>query len=446
MGRYLCERLLGEGGMGVVLLASDELLGRHVALKVIRPELANDPVCRERLLREARAAAKLKSPHTARVLDVAAPNSDTPFVVYEYLEGADLRTVLEERGPLRIPIAVTFLLHACDALAEAHSHGIVHRDLKPENFFCAVLADGTPSIKLLDFGISKVVGLDDSFALTRPDALVGSPAYMAPEQLRRVADSRSDIWALGAVLYELVTGSPAFDGECVADVWAAILSQDARPASQLRSDLPAEVEAVIERCLRRDPDQRFQSVGDLARELAPFASAAEASNESGLRRSVRATRGDRKPGRRTVTTSSTSMSWRSSGSPRSARRPLSWLLAMPLQHRLVLGGLLGGLALGGAVAVIGNGESSPANEPVRLPARSPAAPANEPVSPRSAAPANEPATPAPVVQSLQKPQTAKRKLVRQAPRAHAQVPDDRLPLRDVTELDPYDPASFGGRR
>src|SRR5450755_319444 len=215
-GKYRIEAVLGEGGMGIVLSATHIELGSRVAIKVLRPELAHTEDAVSRLLVEARSAASIRSEHVARVLDVGRLESGLPFLVLEHLEGRDLQQILARSGRLASQVAVDFVLQACQALSEAHSAGIVHRDLKPENLFLTYRADGTPVVKVLDFGISKRLSHDGrEAARTNPSELLGSPLYMAPEQMKGSVsiDARVDIWSLGVVLYELCTGQSPFFGE-----------------------------------------------------------------------------------------------------------------------------------------------------------------------------------------------------------------------------------------
>ncbi|HEX2880041.1 MAG TPA: serine/threonine-protein kinase, partial [Polyangiaceae bacterium] len=206
-GKYRIDRVLGVGGMGVVVAATHLDLDTKVAIKVMRDELLSEPSAVQRLMLEARAAAKIKSEHVARVLDVSTLPSGVPYIVMEYLDGCDLAQLLTEHGALPVAQVADYLLEACEALAEAHAAQIIHRDLKPENLFVARAADGSPTIKVVDFGISKQLGPAASErALTNPSTAVGSPQYMAPEQMQgRPIDVRADIWALGTILYQAVT-------------------------------------------------------------------------------------------------------------------------------------------------------------------------------------------------------------------------------------------------
>ena len=207
--RYLIDSVLGEGGMCFVYRARRLHLDDHVAIKLLRPEMASEKILVERFLREGRAVASIRSEHVVRVIDVERLPNGSPYLVLEYLEGTDLDAHLASEGPLEIATAVDLVLQACEAIAEAHEAGIVHRDLKPANLFLSRFSDGSPWIKVLDFGISKVVRSNSLHDIGSMDASVlGSPRYMAPEQVRasRDMDHRVDIWALGTILYELLAG------------------------------------------------------------------------------------------------------------------------------------------------------------------------------------------------------------------------------------------------
>jgi serine/threonine-protein kinase len=273
-GKYRVDRVLGVGGMGVVVAATHLQLDQHVALKFMLPEALRLPLLLERFAREARAAVRLKSDHVARVLDVGTLESGSPYMVMEYLDGRDLGSVVETDGALATETAVDFVLQACDAVAEAHSLGIIHRDLKPRNLFVTRRNDGRPLVKVLDFGIAKHTGSSGvDLSLTKTTDVVGSPNYMSPEQLRasKGADERSDIWALGVILYELLTGVVPFNAESVTQLIAMVLSEDPRPIRELRGDVPVELGRTVERCLQKDPAARFASVAEFAAALEPFA-------------------------------------------------------------------------------------------------------------------------------------------------------------------------------
>jgi serine/threonine-protein kinase len=271
--KFRIDDVLGEGGMGVVYKAVHLDLETPVAIKIVRDDLARREDVVERMLREARVAAKLRSEHVARVIDVGKLPSGAPYIVMEHLEGQDLARYLDEAHKAPPDTAVSFVLQVCEAVAEAHAAGIVHRDLKPDNLFLTTSADGVPVVKILDFGISKNLATTDSNrSLTQPSMLIGSPDYMSPEQMQIGGEvgPRSDIWSLGAVLYELLTGWPPFAADSIPAICARVIYQEPDPPRTLEPSIPEGLEEVVLSCLRKDPDARFQSVGDLAWALAPF--------------------------------------------------------------------------------------------------------------------------------------------------------------------------------
>ncbi len=274
-GKFRIERVLGQGGMGVVVAAKHLQLDETVALKFLRAHASSDPDALARFAREARAAAKLKSEHVARVLDAGIADDGTPYIVMEYLEGRTLGRVLEDQGRLDVATATEYAIQTCEGLAEAHARGIVHRDIKPENLFLVERSQGWRVLKILDFGISK-------FAVARgaPDAniatqsMMGSPCYMSPEQLRSTAtvDHRTDIWSLGATLFELIAGGTAYRaGQTLPQLIAAILEQPTPRLVDVWPDVPAELSAVVARCMTKDREERFGSAAELALALLPFA-------------------------------------------------------------------------------------------------------------------------------------------------------------------------------
>ncbi|HEX8796090.1 MAG TPA: serine/threonine-protein kinase [Polyangiaceae bacterium] len=274
-GKYRVERVIGEGGMGIVVAAMHEGLDQKVAIKFLAPEAVRNQEVVERFMREAKVAAKVKSEHVARVSDVGRVDGNAPFIVMEYLEGADLAGMIDTQKALPIDEVCEIGLQACEALAEVHAAGIVHRDLKPSNLFITRRADGSPCLKLLDFGISKFTSMGDNGtdpALTATATVMGSPSYMSPEQLKstKEVDARTDVWSLGAVLYEALTGKPAFRGETVPQVVAMIASEDPAIPSGIRQDIPSELETAVLACLVKNADQRSTLVG-LARTLVRFA-------------------------------------------------------------------------------------------------------------------------------------------------------------------------------
>lgn len=273
-GKYQVRRLLGEGGMGFVVEAEDLGLERSVAIKFLQPEYTCHGEARERFLREARAAAKIHSEHVARVIDVNVTQQGTPYMVMEYLEGVDLCQLLKQEDHLSIEAACLYLIQACEPLAEAHTQGIVHRDLKPANLFLECHAGGAARVKLLDFGISKTLGPDNvDKALTRTSASMGSPLYMSPEQMRssRDVDCRTDVWALGVILFEALSGQVPFEGGSVPEVAAQILLEQPRDLLQAAPWVPVQLADCVMRTLAKEPDDRVANVGELAKAIAPFA-------------------------------------------------------------------------------------------------------------------------------------------------------------------------------
>jgi serine/threonine protein kinase len=272
-GKYRVDRVLGVGGMGVVVAATHLHLDQKVAIKfMLTPGLQN-PALVERFAREARAAVRLKSDHVARVLDVGVLESGSPYMVMEFLEGNDLGEMIGRYGAMPVETAVDCVLQACDAVAEAHSLGIVHRDLKPRNLFWTRRNDGRALVKVLDFGISKHKSAVPDLSLTRTTEIIGSPNYMSPEQFRaaRAADERSDIWALGVILYELLTGHVPFEADTITQLTAMVLTDPPRPIATLRPDVPEDLARAIACCLEKDPAKRFASVAKLAEALQSFA-------------------------------------------------------------------------------------------------------------------------------------------------------------------------------
>lgn len=274
LDKYRVERVLGEGGMGVVVAATNLTLGQTVALKFLLPEVLGGSETLERFQREARIASRLRSEHVAKVIDAGTLEDGSPYIVMEYLKGDDLGHVLRDKGPLAVSDAVDYLLQACEAVAEAHSQGIVHRDLKPSNLFLTTSVDGRPMVKVLDFGICKVRSSDEDASITSTAALVGSPSYMSPEQIRSAkhVDARTDIWSLGVTLYELLTGRLPFAAAGPSATIAKIVADAPEPLRTARPEVPAELEAVVSRCLAKNPADRFRSVGSFSRALRTFGS------------------------------------------------------------------------------------------------------------------------------------------------------------------------------
>jgi eukaryotic-like serine/threonine-protein kinase len=274
--KYRVERVLGEGAMGIVLAARHLELDELVAIKCIRAQMPWSPDVIARFAREAKASARLKSEHIAKVIDVGVSPPVGPYMVMEYLEGEDLAAVLKRRGPLPVRRAAEYLMQICEALAHAHAASIIHRDVKPENLFLTRHGE-LELMKVLDFGISKAPQAGRVFggeiSVKETSVLMGTPLYMSPEQIRstREVDHRSDIWSLGVVMFELLTGRPAFAAETVTQVCALVLEAATPPLAEHCENAPPALAAIIERCLMKDPAQRYQSAAELANALLPFA-------------------------------------------------------------------------------------------------------------------------------------------------------------------------------
>ncbi len=271
-GKFRIEEVLGRGGMGVVVAATHLHLDERVALKFLSPEALEHRESVTRFEREARAAVKIKSEHVARVTDVGTLENGSPYMVMEFLNGMDLGQYLAQQGTLPIEEAVGYILQACEAIAEAHSLGIVHRDLKPANLFRIIRTDGTPSVKVLDFGISKVTTGQEA-SMTQTSSMMGSPYYMSPEQMTssKNVDHRTDIWALGVILHELLTGKVPYEGETIPEVCAKVLQVAPPDLSDFRADAPWELQTVIGRALAKKREERYQNVAEFSQALRAYA-------------------------------------------------------------------------------------------------------------------------------------------------------------------------------
>jgi serine/threonine-protein kinase len=391
-GKYRIDGILGAGAMGIVYAAHHLLLDETVALKVLRHELVAYPDSIKRFTREARAAAKIKNEHVTRVFDIGELADGAPYIVMESLEGEDLARWLATRGALHLEEAILFVLQACEALAEAHVLGIVHRDLKPSNLFCSRRPDGALSIKVLDFGISKVAELatptSDSGTASGAKGTVGSPFYMSPEQMQSAydVDHRTDIWALGVILFELLTTALPFEGESVPDVCIKVATQPPRRLRELRSDLPYEIESTISTCLEKDPDSRFENLAEFAGSLFPYASK---TARLSIDRIVQVSRKARSTAVRAALENSASLR----PSDRGTIRPLGATVPPALVESR---GHLPWLGLGG-VAVVALGVILFWTRPVSKGAHSPTeSPLTGKAATQPAAPARAPAEPIPI--------------------------------------------------
>ncbi len=282
-GRLRLERVIGHGAFGVVMQARHLALSAPVAVKFLSPSVVGDAESVARFLREARAAVRIQNQHVVRVMDVGTLESGLPYIVMELLEGTSLDDLVARTGPIAVPEAARYALQVCEALAEAHALGIVHRDLKPANLFLTRRASGGSLVKVLDFGMSKIVdparleplesgGVGRS--LTRTNAVMGSPLFMSPEQFRdsKGVDERTDVWGVGAVLYHLLVGRPPFQAPDLFSLAERVRTEAACPPSTLRPEVPKALDAIVLRCLEKEPARRYASaeaLGEALRALLP---------------------------------------------------------------------------------------------------------------------------------------------------------------------------------
>jgi tRNA A-37 threonylcarbamoyl transferase component Bud32 len=286
LGQYRLCRMIGSGGMGEVYLAEHQMMKRPCAIKLIRPGKAADPQALARFEREVRATAKLSHWNTIEIFDYGRTDDGTFYYVMEYLPGLSLGDLVDKHGPLPPARAVHLLIQTCDALSEAHSRGLIHRDIKPGNIFSAQRGGIYDVAKLLDFGLAKPVSADvPPVQLTQEGSITGSPLYMSPEQALGDSepDARSDIYSLGAVAYYLLTGVPPFDGDKAIKIILAHAHHPVLPPSRLRSEIPADVEAVVMRCLAKNPADRFQTAVELRQALADCVAAGGWTHEDAAR-------------------------------------------------------------------------------------------------------------------------------------------------------------------
>jgi serine/threonine-protein kinase len=278
LGQYQLRRRLGAGGMGEVYLAEHVLLKQPCAVKLIRPERAGDPAILRRFEREVQATARLKHWNTVQIFDYGHAPDGTFYYVMEYLPGPTLEQLVKRHGPLAPGRAVHLLGQACAALREAHAMGLIHRDVKPANLMICERGGVHDVVKVLDFGLVKAVGLDGGDeSLTQEGAIAGTPAYMSPEQAagHTHLDARSDVYSLGALAYFLLTGLPPFPRDTVIQQIIAHIHDPVRPLTDLRPEVPADLQAVVLRCLEKDPARRFADVNNLHEALAACACAGQ---------------------------------------------------------------------------------------------------------------------------------------------------------------------------
>jgi len=273
-GKYHLERLLGEGGMGAVYLGRHLLIGKRLAVKFLHAELTGNEEAVKRFYREAQAAAAIGHKNIVDVLDVGVTPAGEPYLVMEYLEGEGLCALLERKGPMDLAAACAVLEPTLIALAAAHDKLVVHRDLKPDNIFLVRQPNEAPTVKLIDFGISKFAGAGDATRLTRDGTTLGTPAYMSPEQARGAADvdHLTDIYAMGVIFYEMLTGGLPFASGSYNELLFEILTGAPRDPAVVRPEFPEEARPVIERAMAREAGARYASARDLldaVRELVP---------------------------------------------------------------------------------------------------------------------------------------------------------------------------------
>lgn len=353
-GKYRVESIVGVGGMGFVVAATHVELSQPVAIKFLLPDFAGNPEAVARFQREAQSAARIRNDHVARVFDIGRMSGVGPFLVMEYLVGSDLAAELQAWKALSVQDAVDLLMQACEGTAEAHALGIVHRDLKPANLFIVRGRGGEPVVKLLDFGISKTLPTEGQAPvdLTSTTSVMGSPSYMSPEQIRssKLVDHRTDVWALGVILFEMLTGGTPFEADSVQGMCAAIAADSVRSPRALRSEIPEELAAVVMRCLEKDAARRVQSVAELATAIAPFGSDAA---RRGAQRILRISA----EGASTMLLNSPQI--REFGPPTAS----AWSSASPTAHRrsravFVFAGIaIAAVVIGGALAVRGSGKN-----------------------------------------------------------------------------------------
>jgi serine/threonine protein kinase len=468
-GKYKIGRILGAGAMGIVYYAEHVQLRIPVAIKVLRVELSGAWNGVERMLREARAAARLKSEHVVRVLDVGRLDDGLPFIVMEYLDGSDLARSMHHEGRFSLYDAIDYVVQACDGISEAHAAGIVHRDLKPENLFLTKRGDGSSLVKVFDFGVSKEIDAN-ALRVTEVASAVGSPAYMSPEQMRAEEhiDCRTDIWSLGVVLTELCTGQLPYSAPSLSLLFEAVQSSPPRLPRSYDASLPKEIDDIVRRCLQPKAEARFASASELAAALVQVLESLPSSSRVQLRR-FRSSISTRSPGK-------------SSAPPLSSRKRLATLTSA---------GVLSSVAVLGVAFVAFPGEPRQADaanpmsvlsvnppSPLPLDAEGESVALHEPVRP--AQPSVEQASPIATVSAavpVASPPKQRQPLRSLAPALRSQlqnhedntaaaawserpVPapgtadvrelelergDDAAP-RANARLEPWDPESFGGRR
>jgi serine/threonine-protein kinase len=399
-GKYRVDHVLGEGGMGMVVAATHLGLGTRVALKFLHAALATNPDVVERFAREARASAQLRGEHVCRVSDVGQFEDGTPYMVMELLDGQDLASVLRTHGPLPANMVCDYVLQACLAIGEAHQLGIVHRDLKPGNIFLSVRTDGTPLVKVLDFGVAKAPQ-EGNFSLTQTATVIGSPGYMSPEQLRssKEADARSDIWSLGVTIYELVAGRQPWVAGSITELTLRIAMD---PLPPLPPTVPPGLATVIETCMQKDPAARYQDISALAAALAPFASHGGHELAGGVSRVLRGSAPAFVPAQNAFGSAPTVASTGGTSTPTTLRGASGVITPEPGRRSRKLAVMIGAaVGVGAAIVIVmltarGGGPADPhasTNAPAATTPTPATTPATAPATPTTATTATTPTAP-----------------------------------------------------
>jgi serine/threonine-protein kinase len=437
--KYELVRLIGEGGMGAVYEARHRLIGRRFAVKFLHAAHAAEPPMLGRFEREARAAGALENENLVAVTDFGFAADGAPYIVMEHLEGEDLARLLGRVGPLPVRRAVDLVVQACRGLAVAHGHGIVHRDLKPANLFVVRRNDGGDLVKVLDFGIAKLRdGAEGAGAagaggpVTGTGKMLGTPGFTPPEQARgeRDVDQRADIYALGAILYELLSGARAHPGENYNAILFHILTQQVTPLASLRAGLPAGLTEVVHRAMAAERADRYQSADELVRALLPFgpapAAMASARADAGALTAASA-----------PSLAADVISAANAASSRQRARPLARPFARSTAR--VAGLALLAAAIAAAVVLLGRGlVVRPAPPPAQVAAPQVAAPPPAPSPPPAATVPPRTADPAPA--AVASPAAAERQAVpsRPHPRRPRTSGDSRPPPVEFDPRNPYE--------
>ena len=407
LGKFRVDRILGQGGMGIVVGATHLQLDQKVAIKFLLPQALENRETLARFLREARAAVRLKSEHVTRVIDVGQLENGMPYIVMEHLTGAELGQMLQQYGPMPVAVAVDYMLQACEAIAEAHALGIVHRDLKPANLFVTQGAGGRQVVKVLDFGISKSAGTQQDSLMTQTSTVMGSPAYMSPEQMRsaKSVDTRTDIWAIGVILFQLVCGTMPFSGDTFTELCLRI-AMDPTPSMPPMPGMPPAFEQVVRRCLEKDPAARFADVSELAAALAAFGPPHAPDLAARVTRALHGDRAQAVLASRTnpgISTMSGSAAQMTVGPQPHRSRTRIILGVAAVTAAAAIGAVVASTRSGGSAAAV----TPPTEQPAAATAAVEPAPAAPPVTKvQDPAPAPPPAAPVPVAAPVAAPPAA----------------------------------------